>query len=1717
MTDFTNTTFQNTYKDDFVDSDNYHRILFNSSRTLQARELTQLQTIIQTEVSRFGDHVFKDGSLVIPGGLSLDTIEFVKLDGNPDISAFAVGDVITEDVSGVKAKILRIEQYVSSSEPATFYITYTDANGQVPTTSPIRFTPYNSGTGIGVLRKSGASVNVQVTNTTEDPAVGAGTAVSVATGSFYALKHFVQCNPQTVMVAKYSATPTVDIGFKVTESIVTAEDESALYDNQNVLPNETAPGADRYKINLELTTSDVIDSDENFIYLNRLVEGEFLKEIDRSTYNIIGEESALRTFEESGDYIVESLDLDFTPDSDAGLVAELGPGIAYIKGYRFNQQSTLPIKVNKARDFQQIENDTVSAYFGNYLNIDGTTIKGVPNIDVFEVQTLYDNVNLGGANIGTARVRQVEQNGADYKYYLFDVNINPGYKFTAAKSIGTSSTSYGNIITENNAAVLKEADENNLFFDLPRIRPKSFDDIQFIVQRRISGLTTDGSGVETIDVDVSGSEAFTNTTTWIAAFDSDGGHVAPVITLQQVTNANDRAQLDFGPTYANKNFEVLVAVQKSYTPASAVIRSKTITNTTVTTTIDSDGSGILYVPLSKADIYNVTRVTDSDSDGVDLSGFFTLDNGQRDNFYGEGRLILNTGVTAPSGNVFVRYDYFAHGTGHFFGPTSYTGLNLDSIPTYTTKLGEEVELRNVLDFRPRKGDGDTEYSTGTAIVNEIPTNTSLITSDIEYYLPRRDILVLTANNEVEYIEGTSSFNPVYPTTPNDAMKIYEIDLEAYTDDEDDVDFSSIGNIRYTMADIARLEDRIERVEETTTLSLLELNAANIEVLDDSGNNRFKNGFFADNFETNDFVDISTGEFFASFDEDQDLIQPLFTSKSANLFVDSAASSGVTVAGELVMLSYNDSAVISQLVASETENVNPFAIISHVGSIEMVPSVDNWTEVNEVRNGRLIVQPRRVAQRVQLRRRAIASIDWRRTRNGRLAARRRIRRRLPFSLRTIILRNRRNARRIRPLPEVNQQWNVTSTTRRTQAGTTVTTVRERTELSDFIRPRLVFFRARGLRPRSRHFAFFDGTSVTNFVRQESSVNRNSIRRLGGGQFRGSVNHPDGDTVLTSDSAGELIGSFFIPANRFQTGDREFKLIDISVDDEDAALSHASSTYSANGTVITREISTRFIPRPRPRRRRRRSRRRDPLAQSFQLPMETGGFVSKIDVFFKTRPTENIPIRMQIRPMIAGVPSEEFLAETTVFRDEVQIPGDLDDMTTIASSPTSFPFEEPVYLQPETEYCFVLLADTNDYNVYVAKAGDFEIGTTERRIRRQPTLGSMFLSQNSRTWTPDQSRDLMFEIYAASFSTGSTGTAYLRNDDIEPDLLGNNPIFIDSGETDVFIRHPNSGLMKGDTVVIDGLDSNGDYGGITGTSILGNRTVQRVDGYGILITADSAATSSTVTGGDSVTATQNMMFDRVVPNIETFIRPEVSLTLSANFINGVSLSGANEVTQTVGYSASTTNHIFDGNEPIILEAPSMVAGRTLEVTNLGANRSANITASFSTTNKWLSPVIDMQTAELGLFNNIIDDQVDSVGLETALTNAPVSYVAETDPVDGTALAKYVSSNINLEEPAVGLKIFIGANRPSGSNIDVYYKLVSAGEDTAIEDINWVYVSEESNNPTDDDPSVYREYEYLIGGNTGTLDPFSTFKIKVVFRSGNTSKVPRLRDIRAIALGT
>ena len=168
------------------------------------------------------------------------------------------------------------------------------------------------------------------------------------------------------------------------------------------------------------------------------------------------------------------------------------------------------------------------------------------------------------------------------------------------------------------------------------------------------------------------------------------------------------------------------------------------------------------------------------------------------------------------------------------------------------------------------------------------------------------------------------------------------------------------------------------------------------------------------------------------------------------------------------------------------------------------------------------------------------------------------------------------------------------------------------------------------------------------------------------------------------------------------------------------------------------------------------------------------------------------------------------------------------------------------------------------------------------------------------------------------------------------------------------------------------------------------------------------------------------------------------------------------------------------------------------------------NFRSTDSNVSPLIDLQRASVSCIDNIIDkqDSASSTGF-----NIPVNFVNETSARGGSAAAKHITRVVTLENDAVGLKILISANRPSVTDFQVYTR--TATSDEIIHDKDFILRSPEQNMPSDENPNVYREYRYIVGGQGGDLPAFTKFQAKIVFRSTNSAKVPKIRDLRIIAL--
>jgi len=939
------------------------------------------------------------------------------------------------------------------------------------------------------------------------------------------------------------------------------------------------------------------------------------------------------------------------------------------------------------------------------------------------------------------------------------------------------------------------------------------------------------------------------------------------------------------------------------------------------------------------------------------------------------------------------------------------------------------------------------------------------------------------------------------------------------------------------------------------------------VLDANGNNRFKNGFFADNFKDLVFSDIFSDQYSAGLDLDENTITPFGVQNNVRMRHNSShtTDSGVIQKGDLVFLDYTEVNEINQDLATETENVNPFDVILYNGTLTISPERDEWREArvvdtinatgraNELRTSeearrRLVQNLIRPSEFVSAEDLGAQSLDigvgdiiTDFNRSNRTSSSTQI-----SNERFGFFAGRRNAfGENRPGRDVTTR---TTTTVRGIFGSIVVGL----SLLPFVRSRKVFFRAEGLAPEREHFLYFDRTPIKDFVREEASgfqrfTDSSNLDDFTNGQYFEVTAHPETKSTLVTNNVGVIEGSFFIPNNdtlRFDVGDRKVTIHDL--DQTTATYSEAapSSIAFANYTALGIEASVVNLAFSSTRSSERTQTfftPNEPIAQSFQIQNTDGGFVTSIEVFFATTPNsknsvgendpaDNTPITLQLRPVQSGVPSQDAIvpgAVKTLTPADIDTQGGIQSLTTtttieqVRAKPTKFEFDAPVYLQGNTEYALVLIANTQNYNVYVSKLDEFVINDTDRRVKKQPSLGSFFMSQNAITWTPDQFRDMMFKVNRADFVP--SGKAVFENRAIPTTNPGINPISTTNGDSDVTILLPSSGFVKNDPVLISGLDSATRYGGILGSTIMGLQTVKKVDGRSFQITVDSAATETVLTGGAALTSERNILMDEMLANINSFL-PSTGTTVSttAELTGGASLVIANNATNSAYGELSAVDVI--PYQLTRFESPRVIASSRIEATEFtggsAGRKSVKFTSTLSTNDGYISPVIDLQTLSVSAVSNFIDNQTadSATAAEPNVTfNNPIDFVADSAANSGSSLSKHITIPINLGEPAVGLKVLLAANRPSGSFFDLYFRTLPAGSDTDIETVKFILATEDTSVQTDDNRDIFRQYEYTIGGTTGTLTPFSTFQLKVVFRSQNSSRVPRLKDLRAIALGT
>jgi hypothetical protein len=489
------------YWDDYESDKNYYRILYKPGYAVQARELTQSQTILQNQISRFGKHIFKEGSIVIPGKYNIETdTDYVKVkDVDNANNSVAIGrydkKVVTNPTTGLQAKIELVEDGTESSNNAkTIFVSYLNSattNNQIKVFQA----------GDVLVANTGETLVVATSVPSGGPPItGKGSRFVIEDGVFFAKDHFISFPRQSVILDRYSQTPTCRIGFFISEEIISFEDDTSLLDPALESSNYAAPGADRLKLDPQLQVLPFTDTTgaPDFVELFSIENGVVTEIYERPQYNIIRDELAKQKFDESGDYYVNGLSVRVRENLDTGtnggfsntgnsqlLSIGVEPGVGYVKGYEINKLVTEYITIDKSTTFKVVNTQLATATTGSYVSANQVT--GSITHDTGALVNLYDKEDRRlsnklwasgsptGNSIGTARVFATQYNSGilgtpdgTIDIFITDIRMNGTNTFASVKSLYTSG--FGADIVPNqeagNTTILQDVSISTLVYQI---------------------------------------------------------------------------------------------------------------------------------------------------------------------------------------------------------------------------------------------------------------------------------------------------------------------------------------------------------------------------------------------------------------------------------------------------------------------------------------------------------------------------------------------------------------------------------------------------------------------------------------------------------------------------------------------------------------------------------------------------------------------------------------------------------------------------------------------------------------------------------------------------------------------------------------------------------------------------------------------------------------------------------------------------------------------------------------------------------------------------------------------------------------------------------------------------------------------------------------------------------------------------------------------------
>lgn len=1778
------------YFDDFDVEKQFYKILFKPAYAVQARELTQLQTILQNQVEQFGDNIYQEGTIIKGCNFTnLNSLQFVKLVDKTgfDVETFISGpatitdggiektvDVIyeLESSTGLKASVITATRGFETRPPDlnTFYINYLNTEtagkaqfdaGELLTINKRIYEGATERTDLEELNVASINVTLQTNH------VGNSFGIQSSAGVIFQKGHFLFADEQTLIVSKYTNAPDgKSVGFEVKEELISSLQDSSLYDNANGSKNENAPGADRLKMvpTLTVKTTSVADTDSNFFTLIRYKEGNAVTIRDVTQFNSIAEEMAKRTYEESGNYVAEKFRASYERRGN-DLVALIGEGTAYVKGFRVHNNGVSTFTIDDVSNTSIMENQAITTSFGSYVTV--TDISGSIDLDYAQV-TLQ---NAGGTNIGTAIARNLTKD----RLYMFAVKMTPPNVFESVTRV----VGAGGVITIAANSRLKEAMNAPIIFRNGASFSKALTDTIVPVRDFDNNVSVVS---DTITITAATDEDFAVEQDDILFVDATNTQVDITSVTKQNNSTEMTINLDpgvsapAGTLYFNKRLKGNKAA-----PHSKIARE-------VYVKINYSSATSRY-SLGFPDVYEIAGVwegsTGAASGNPDIKDSFVLRTNQNDHFYDISYMEYVSGRPQPAaGIVTVKLKVFELSTStgsYFFNINSYpiddsdtpaanTIRSTDLVP-YKSSTGGIYNLRNCFDFRPYANkDAAVDYtdispslagtvSTGVGGYTigftgsfQIPVNNENIQTDIEHYNSRIDSLVVDSYGIISLVQGNEGPNPVSPAIDADKLVVADFTIPGYPvlskkEAQESgrldcaVEIKHRGTPRYTMRDIEKIEKRIEGLEYYISLNQLEQQTENLNVLDENGLTRFKNGYIVDPMNDVSIADVNNPEYNAAIHFDKSIMTPALNTFALDLKYKSATGASIfptTDDAEVGTLGRDSNVeLIAQNNATNFRNcVSNFWKYSGQGQLSPSHDMAHDTIQNPTPIEIDLVTPFQDLQEFL----PITGVDFdgpiRETNLGQTITSEGDRNRFTTTF-----------RRIQDVTERR--------VRATDAGTgAVGDFVSNIQFNPFMRGRDINVYASGLRPNTRHYFFFDGVDVNEHV-APGTPTANSAREVG--RF-GAKN-----AAVTSDANGVIRAVFSLPEATFYVGDRVLTIVDVNqfasidsastskaemayhaynISQEKTTLSTRVPEFSEFGTASTRQLANRTTSFTRA------NPSTDPLAQTFFIKRGMGQgsnsvYISKVDLFFKRKSNIN-GVTIQLREVVNGYPSDAVLA----FSKKHLQPSEV-NVSDNGSAVTEVFFDAPVRMDVEKEYAVVIIPDANDPNYlhFTAKVGgtDFISGGS---VVMDWGDGVLFTSTNNRAWQSVQDEDIKFKIYRHNFNQG-TGSITLTNDDHEFFTLSDwNGRFtpgeivykdVSNGYTVNMVQNTSVITQSGNDFAVD--FAAGDYIMVTASNGTDKEIfkIASVDSSTQMTTTQpcpfngSNATGKPIVAGivshyNKRTANELHLKQSSATNSKRFVAADEITGFSSGTegtigtVNNIDLSYVQPMIPRSNDSVTTTSIRARLTDPANVSDTyimNMAFGKNNEFTTKGA-------VVYSKSNNFINPktfdiIVDMANA-----SNVTSSPTVDLELSTLLA---YQYKVTNDAATST---KYLSNPITLAEDldAEDLNVYLTGYRPNGTDIKVYIKPQHAQDTSAFETINWIElecIEGARTYSSKTDTNDYKEYRYVVSdanknngvlrytSTAGTFDSYRKFAIKIVLIAPNIYNAPFVKDYRGIAL--